>query len=225
MKIKLCAIFLFTLCCIICFPLKEAKAENYTSFQELTFEDEDVVLIEDWSKSFELQSMYRLNIKPKMFGWYISYTYKKKKFNFVSDTLYFVRNTGKKDIEHNFKYEESNEDMVQRKVKGSLEIEGSGSKKNKFKFGLEGKVEYTYEETNRKKQSQTDSIKVVVAPNSVLTIDVRGEGYLYQGVAEKFVFWIKSKKGAFEYVIITTEYYSINMETINATNQEEDGLA
>ena len=218
MKKKLLVAFLFALTLVFLSVSgnSTAYAESYTTYQEIHFDnDEEVTFIEFWSNS-TIDKMIKDYFKNKMFGWEVFYTERKKHFSYVSEILYSVKNTGRSNIIHTFKYEESNEETVKRKVKGSLELEGSYAKKSKFKFGLENELEYTYEQTSKTKQSTTDSIKVTVAPNSELVIDVRGEGYFYQGVAKKSAFFITVKKGAFEYIVITTEYYSINMWSLEA---------
>lgn len=221
MKNKLLSAFLFGLI-LVFFPSPlNTKAESYTTFQEINFDDDEITLMENWRSGFENAMLVHLPARHKMFGWDIYYEVKRKHFDYVAETLYYIENKGTKEVVHTYKYEGTEENTIQRSVKGSLELTGSGSK-DKFKFGLESELEYSYEETVKSKSSETDSIKVTVAPKSTLKIEVKGEGYIYQGVAQKFFFWILSKKGAFEYVIISTEYYSINIwENGNEENNGE----
>ena len=222
MKKKILVAFLFALMLMfVSFTHTNVKAESYDVFQELTFKDgNNRTLIEFWNEPY-----INLNLKKldrRMFGWSISYTNRRVPFTFISETLYSVRNTGTQNITHTFKYTESRESTIKRKTKGSLGVDGATTSKSKFKFGLDAKLEYTYESTISNKHSTTDQIKVVVAPNSELRIDMRGEGYFYQGFASDYFFFIPSHKGAFEYVLITTKYYSINMWTVEEAPVNEE---
>lgn len=202
--------FLLLLFMMIPLSSKKVKAETYRYFQTIDFENEQIVMMDEWT-SHEAGYFWLANFKRKMFGWNVFYSYRREPFTYVSDTLYHVKNNGLADLEHTFKYEESIEETIQKNVSGSLELSGSGTTKKKFKYGLEGQLEYEYEKTSKTKITQTDQIKVTVSPNSTLNIQVLGEGYFYQGIAEKYFLWMKVKKGGFEYVVITTEYYSINI--------------
>lgn len=213
MKKKILVAFLFALTLtLVGITGTNVKAESYDVFQELTFKDgENRTLIEFWNEPYIKQNLKKLG--NRMFGWIIYYTNRRVPFTFISETLYSVRNTGKESITHTFKYTESRESTIKRKTKGTLGVDSSYSK-GKFKFGLDAQLEYTYESTISNKHSTTDQIKVVIAPNSELRIDMRGEGYFYQGFASDYFFFIPTHRGAFEYVLITTKYYSINMWTV-----------
>lgn len=207
--------FLFALTSITVFlfssDLLYAKADDgYGTFQSMTFDTgEYVEYIKTWSND-KINNLINKNFKKKMFGWDVLYTYRGKHFNFIDETLYQVRNTSDEAITQTFKTKSTNEEVIKRKVKGSLEINGSGTVKS-FKFGLESQLEYSYEKNTTVTTLEENEIKLKIAPYSELKIDVRGEGYFYQGVARKTALWIPFKKGAFEYVVITTKYYSINM--------------
>ena len=211
--------FLFALTSLTVFifssDLLYARADDgYGTFQSMTFDnDEYVEFIKYWNND-KINTLINKNFKKKMFGWDVLYTYRGKHFCFIDETLYSVRNTSDEAITQTFKTKQTNEEVIKRKVKGSLEISGSATYKE-FKFGLENQLEYTYEKNTTVSTLEENEMKLKVAPNSELKIDVRGEGYFYQGVARKTAMWIPFKKGAFEYVVITTKYYSINMWGIN----------
>ena len=218
MKKKILVAFLFALTLVFVSLIStNIKAESYDTFQEITFKDgEHRTFIEFWNEPYIDLKIKRL--EKKMFGWSIEYTQRRVPFTFISETLYSVRNTGKEDITHTFKYTESRDMTISRKTKGSLGVDGDYKSNSKFKFGLDAKLEYTYESTISNKHSTTDQIKVIVAPNSELRIDIRGEGYFYQGVAKHTFFFIPNHKGAFEYILITTKYYSINMWSLEGNS-------
>ena len=200
---------------------KKTNAENYTTFENIKFEN-DVALLDSWS--YERKNAY-YNVlnkqKRKMFGWNKVYAYEKEPFDYVAETLYHVKNLGTEEITHTFMYSETYEETIQRNVTGSLEVdventseEKSKTNPSKIKFGLESELKFEYKQTNKTKTTQSDNVKIVIAPESELFIKVIGKGFLYSGLARKYFFWIVVKDGGFEYVIITTEYYSIDIEPI-----------
>ncbi len=199
---------------------KIASAEQYTHFENIDFENE-VILMDEWS--CERENAYLNMLKKKMmFGWDLYYAFHKEPFSYLGETMYHVKNAGSNEIVHTFTYSETYEKTVQRSVKGSLELELSDKNKtkkdkeeNEFKFGLENKLEFEYKQTDKTKTTESDQVKITVSPGTELFIKVMGKGYLYSGAARKFFFFIKTKEGAFEYVIITTEYYEIEMNPID----------
>ena len=218
MKKILIAMFLFLFILFVSTAPRIAYAEKYTTFEEIDFENDYVILLDSWDTNMETYYLSYLNNHP-MFGWDIYYTLRKEPFTFIAETLYHVKNLGSESIQHTFKYEESYEDTIQRSVKGDLKVTGSYSENSKkgtpeFKGGLEAKLEFEYKQSNKTKTTESDTVKITVAPNSELFIKVEGKGYLYQGVAKKFFFFVNTNKGGFEYAVITTEYYSIDIKEI-----------
>ena len=225
MKKILLSIFLLLLMTAFYICSKNAYAEKYTTFEEINFENDYVLLLDTWDINKENMYLDNLNKHP-MFGWDIYYTLRKEPFTYTAETLYHVKNLGSKEIQHTFKYEESYEETIQRSVKGDIKVSLSYSENSKkgtpeFKGGLESKLEFEYKQSLKTKSTESDTVKIVVAPDSELFIKVKGKGYLYQGVAKKFFFFIPTTKGGFEYVIITTEYYSIDMEPLNTLNIDD----
>jgi len=221
MKKIIISMFFILLILVCVFMPKSVEAETYTTYQEMVFDDSDVELIDNWS--YMTYNGYLAKLKKKGFGWSVYYATKKAKFSFVAETLYHVKNSGLEEITHTFKYEESYEETIQKSVKGSLETEVSYNKEkkkeSKFKFGLESNLDFSIESTEKTKTTETDTVKIIIAPNTELFIKVQGEGVLYQGTARRYFFWIKGKEGAFEYAIITTEYYSIDMNVIDESKE------
>lgn len=216
MKKILITMFLFLFILYLSFEKATIiEAEKYTTFEEIVFENDYVTLLDTWNEGDDEYYLGFLNKRP-MFGWDIYYTLRKEPFTYIAETLYHVKNQGKENIQHTFKYEESYEDTIQRSVKGDIKVTASYSENSKkgtpeFKGGLEEKLEFEYKQSRKTKTTEEDTVKIVVAPNSELFIKVKGKGYLYQGVAKKFFFFVNVSKGGFEYAVITTEYYSIDM--------------
>ena len=216
---KVIAIFLFTIiiCTSIIIPLKNVYGESYKYFQSMNFDGEDISLIDSWSTD-KLNQYKRFVSEPKFMGWDIYYLHKRQHFTFVSDTLYKITNTGTSEIVQTYKYVQSETTTIGKSSKGTISLSGSGTNsKSKFKLGLDSKLEIKYEESVKVSETETDQIKIVVAPNSYLTVTKEGEGYFCQGVAQNHFMWVKTQYGAFEYVIVTTEHYAIHLKTIRSS--------
>ena len=218
---KVIAMFLFGLfiCIVSIISTSSANADSYKYFQSMKFDDEKVDLIDNWSTTKLNSYKSRVN-KTRFMGWTICYLYRREHFDFVSETLYKISNTGSSDIVQTYKYVSQTTTTIEKSTKGTIGLSGNVSgttKKIKFGAGLDTKLEFKYDETVKTSESETDQIKITVAPNSYLEVTKEGEGYFYQGVAQNNIFWIKAHYGAFEYVIITTEHYAIHMKTIRSS--------
>lgn len=212
---KILILMLFLLCLLQTF-IVGVKAENYNSFEEVEFKNADVKFLDDWNEFDKDAAKKLVDYKKKKFiGWNKTFFHYKEEFEFIADTLYKVKNDGYKDITHSYKYVETFEETVMRSVSGNLEISTSVTKDKEFKFGLEGELEGEYKDTRKSSSTQTDNVKIDIAPGCTLIITIEGKGYVTQGYAKKFFFFIPVKEGGFEFVVITTQYYNIIMEKIN----------
>lgn len=211
MKKILYAMFFCVLLLFFFIP-KEVYAEDYSTYESMIFENKEVELLSQWSYYDNLSEKEYVNQKKvKMFGWNIHYRFKEEPFTFVAETIYRIENSGLDNIVHTFKYEETTEETIQKNVSGSLQLSGTKTTEKKFKFGLETELKFEYKDTLKTKSSESDSIKVTVAPGCTLEIKIKGEGKLTQGYARKYFCFINVKEGGFEYVVVTTEYYEISM--------------
>ena len=96
----------------------------------------------------------------------------------------------------------------QYSVSGSLGIKANGEDKG-FKFGLEEEIDSTMSTTVSGTVAESYSMKIKVDPGTKVSIQIKGEGKITNGVAKYYRFWRNVKKGGFEIFWITTEYYSI----------------
>ncbi len=216
---KVIAIFLLSIILGMALVLdtKNIYAESYKYFQSMNFDGEKVDLIDTWSTD-KLNSYKRYVSSPKFMGWDIHYLYRRQHFTFISDTLYKITNTGSSEIVQTYKYVQSETRAIEKSSKGTISLSGSvGGGKEKYKLGLDSKLEIKNEESIKISETETDQIKIVVAPYSYLTVTKEGEGYFYQGIAQNHFFWVKTQYGAFEYVIVTTEHYAIHLKGIRST--------
>ncbi len=97
---------------------------------------------------------------------------------------------------------------------GTLGLDVNASDKG-FKLGLEEKLKFSITTTVYKEIEEEFEIKVLVDTMTKLTVEVRGEGKVSNGVAKYYRFFKNVKKGGWEIFVVTTEYYSLTKELID----------
>jgi hypothetical protein len=96
----------------------------------------------------------------------------------------------------------------QYSASGTIELKGNGTVEG-FKLGLEETLDSKITTTVDSDMSETYSMKIYIDPGTKLTIAIKGEGKITNGVAKYYRFFKNVRKGGFEVFVITTEYYSI----------------
>ena len=207
-------IFIVSLMFLLCSVMvKGVEGSDYKTYQEITFEHKGAKLLSEYgNKDFE--KFYGKLDKKRFWGWRTYTAYKDEELSFIDDTLYVIINEGDTAIEETIKLSRDYSVKKQYSVSGSLGITGSGSEKG-FKLGLEEEIESTITTTVSGTIEETYTMKMLVDPGTKLSIQIKGEGKITNGVAKYYRFWRNVKKGGFEIFWITTEYYSIEKVRID----------
>ena len=183
----------------------KAKGSDYMSYAQLDFANSDNKLLVDYSEN-ELRR-YDDKINTKRFSGWNTYTFKRhQKVKYTSGIVFMYKNEGDTPSTYNFEYKEEVISKRSFNVTGSLDMSVKGDIK-KLKAGLDTKLKIDYSETSTKTTRSSWTTKTEVDPGTTLIISIKGEGYIDQGVAAKYFFWVRQKKGAFEIFNIATEYY------------------
>lgn len=183
----------------------KASGADYLSYTELRFENSDNKLLYEYSDE-ELEE-YDDKISSKKFsGWDAYYIKKHQKVYYTAGIKFMYKNEGTTASTYKFEFKEEVINKRSFSVSGSIEVNVKGEIK-KFKGGLDTKLKIDYSSTSTKTTRTTWSTNTQVDPNTTLKISIKGEGYIDQGVASKYFFWVRTKKGAFEIFNVATEYY------------------
>ena len=183
----------------------KASGADYLSYTELRFENSDNKLLYEYSDE-ELEE-YDDKISSKKFsGWNAYYIKKHQKVYYTAGIKFMYKNEGTTASTYKFEFKEEVINKRSFSVSGSIEVNVKGEIK-KFKGGLDTKLKIDYSSTSTKTTRTTWSTNTQVDPNTTLKISIKGEGYIDQGVASKYFFWVRTKKGAFEIFNVATEYY------------------
>lgn len=204
-KIIFITIMLFMVTISVCVNNAKASGADYMSYTELTFDNPKNKLLVDY-QDFELERFDDKISSKKFNGWNTYYFKKHQKVNYTAGIKFMYKNEGSTAATYKFEFKEEVISKRSLNVTGSLDISVKGEIK-KFKGGLDQKLKIDYSQSSTKTTRTTWSTNTQVDPNTTLIISIKGEGYIDQGVASKYFFWVRTKKGAFEIFNIATEYY------------------
>ena len=194
-------LLLFTLL-LFCLQNNVSAENSYTAFQEITLERGK--MLADFTEE-EYDKYYEKVNKRCFWGWRTYYVNENIKAKYISETIFSYYNNGTSSITYTYNLTKSETAKLSISGTGSISYSLNGTKKT-FKNGLSAalKLEADYSKTSQ--TSEASSFKLVIEPNTVANLRIVGEGKLSNGVASKYIFWIRNSIGGFEYFIVTTEY-------------------
>jgi len=198
--------------CILCLMVSvlhitSIHAEDYTNYQEIIFEDEDVILLKSFSAE-DFKGYYKHVKKRKMFGWRIYVAHKNEPLDFIAETRLKIYNGGMTPISYNINLKSEEEIRHQITATGEIKIKGSGSNK-KFKGSVDASIKASITTTESKTNEESYEFKIEVDPLTYVSIITRGTGEINNGVGAYYFFWIRTKKGGWETFTVLTQYYEI----------------
>lgn len=201
--------------CIICIilfgllvlNLSSLAADEYTNYQEIIFENQDVLLLKEFSDK-DYENFYKKTFKRRMFGWRIYAVNKNESVDFIAETKIKIFNSGSTPIKYNINLETKEETKQQITATGSIQIKGSGAHK-KFKGSVDASIKASISTSKTTTNKETFEFSIQVDPLTYVSILTRGSGEINNGVGVKYFLWAKSKKGGWETFTVQTEYYEI----------------
>lgn len=188
------------------------NAEDYSNYQEIVFEDEDAYLLKNYSSS-NYKSAYKKISGRKFMGWKVYVVNKNEPLEFVSETKLKIYNNGFTPIKHNIKLETKEETKHQLQSSGSVKLSVDGKVKE-FKGGVDQEIKSSISYSKTTTSTESYEFQIVIDPKTYVKIITRGTGEVSNGVAQSYVFWIKTIKGGWEIFTVQTEYYEIIKERI-----------
>lgn len=209
-KMIFLTIAIFMLTVILGTNTAYASGGDYMSYPEIKFEEGGYKLLVEYDDE-ELDDYYDKVNSPRFMGWNTYSFTKHQKVYYEAGTIFMYKNEGTSASTYNFEFHEEQISKRSFSVTGSLEVSLKGDIK-KLKAGLDTKLKIDYSDSSTKTTRTNWSTKTSVDPNTILKITIKGEGYIDQGVAMSYSFWIRRKKGAYEIFNVATEYY--NMEKV-----------
>ncbi len=182
-------------------------ADDYLTYQDITFEHSGAKLLEKYSNS-DYEKYYSKMKKRRFWGWRTFIAYENEKTYFVKETLYVIENHGETAIVETFSFKSKEQVKKQYGSTGTIALNGKGEEAG-FKLGLEEELNYSITGTKTTSIEEEFEIKVYVDPMTKLTVIIQGEGKVSNGVAKYYRFYKNVRKGGWEIFVVTTEYYSL----------------
>jgi len=188
-------------------------AEDYLTYQDITFEHSGAKMLEKY-KTSDYDKYYKKMKKRRFWGWRTFIAYENEKTYFVKETLYVIENHGETAIIETFSFKAKEQVKKQYGSTGTIGLNAKGEEYG-FKLGLEEELNYSITGTKTTSTEEEFEIKVYIDPMTKLTVQIQGEGKVSNGVAKYFRFYKNVRKGGWEIFVVTTEYYSLAKVKLN----------
>lgn len=209
-KIYLC-IFLIFILLGICQGKVEASTTGYSEYKEIKFPDKYMKLLIEMDKGE--QNSYLKKIKRKFIGWQFKIINYPIVGTFVGNTIFSRYNNTEQIID--FNYSSSIVKTTESSVKTIGTISASGSAKGKSISGsLEGQIRKEIGEVRTDKITEETEFMVKIMPGRKVSLIIKGNVRVSNGVAKYFLCGICFKKGAWELVDLVSDYYELCEEII-----------
>ncbi|MGD9964277.1 MAG: hypothetical protein AB7E16_04260 [Candidatus Izemoplasmatales bacterium] len=192
--------------------LVTVRAEEYQNYQEIVFENEDAVLLKEYSDS-DYKNYYKKLKKKKFFGWKIHVVNENEEVEFISETKLKIYNNGYSTIKQDISLETKEETSYQISASGGIKLEVKGDVK-KFKGKVDADIKASISYAKLTTTKETYDFEIIVDPKTYVKIITRGTGEVNNGVGKYYFFWINTKSGGWETFTVKTEYYEIIKERI-----------
>jgi len=203
----------FFVLCFMMFYIIQREVHAETAYQ--TFESIEVPkgkLLQDFTKE-DYESYYQEVDKRKFMGWQVHQVHKNIKVTYVSETLFSYYNNGFTAIDYKYKLDRKVNSKLGVSATGSIGIKNATDGKG-FKNNLDGSLKLSVDYTLSKEDKESFDISLKVDPGTQVDLYVYGEGKISNGVAARYVFWIRADRGGYEVFLVTTQYQRLEKKRI-----------
>lgn len=183
---------------------------SYHSFESLTINEGK--LLEDFTSS-EYNTYYKKVNKRKFSGWRVHKVHQNVKVTYVTETLFSYYNDGYTAINYTFKLDRKSTTKVSLSATGSIGIK-IGKDGKGFKNNLDGSLKLSAEYTQTTEDKESYEMKFQVDPGTQVDLYIYGEGKITNGVAARYLFWMRLDRGGFEVFMVTTQYQRLEKKRI-----------
>ncbi len=180
----------------------KAKDGDYTSFSEVNLVSGKLLAnftdaeIDEYDKKLD---------KKRFIGWNTNVVNKNVTATFISETLFSFYNDGATPIEYELQTVTNTTTKTSISCTGTIDYSLKGDVK-KFKNGLDVQLKMDGSYTKTVDIKQTEKFKLNIDVGTMVVIYLTGTGKVTNGAARRYLFWIVTEKGGFEYFTITNLY-------------------
>jgi hypothetical protein len=180
-----------------------------------TYEDIELVtgkLLENFTEQ-EYQHYYE-KVNPRMFmGWRVHKVCDHVKATYVTETLFSYYNDGFTPIEYKYTLSRKETSKLGLSATGSISL--STTKGDKlFKNNLDTSLKLSADYQITTEDKETYEVKLEVDPGTQVNLYTYGEGKLTNGVAARYVLFVRMERGGFEVFLVTTQYQRLEKKRI-----------
>lgn len=188
-----------------------ASETGYSEYKKINFDDETMELLIDINK--DEYEMYLKKVKKTFAGWRFKIIHYPVVGSFIGETIFSRYNNTTQVIDFNYTSSTVKSSESSRKSIGS--IGASGSAKGKSISGsLEGQIRTEIGEVKSNKITEETEFSVKIKPGRKVSLIIKGDVRVSNGVAKYYLFGICFKKGAWEIVDLVSDYYELCEEII-----------
>ncbi len=207
---------LFCFCCMLCslnmLIVNASEVPGHPEFQEIIIpRNSKGKLINDMD-AVTLENAY-VEIKRKFWGWSVNVIVKNQIVEYIGETVFAKRNNTSQTLKYTYLVE--SEESFTGSIAVSSSIGGEvGGKIEGISLSLDKTIRGEIGGKIYKAKSESTEILITIPPRRKLTVSLRGEARLNNGVSKFYVFGMTFKKGSWEYIDVINEYYDYYEEII-----------
>ena len=184
----------------------------HADFTRITFQPGSTAsLIEDMSKE-RINQAYD-SVKRKGFGWQHYTIYKDVPLRYEGNVVFSKANRTSRELSFQYTYEVENTAETSVSVSGDISLTLSGKIKQ-INGSLNGKIRKEIGEKTRIVIDEQIRTTFLIPAYTKLTVQLKGEARLNNGVAKYYFLGMRFKKGTWEIIDKVTEYYDYYEETV-----------
>ncbi len=183
---------------------------NYQAFESL--EISSGKLLSDYTSS-EYTTYYKKVDKRKFMGWRTYQVHEDIECSYITETLFSYYNDGYSAIKYDYSLDRKSSSKLSLSASGSIGIKYSSTKPT-FKNNLDGSIKLSADYTITEDVKESYTVKLDVDPGTQVDLYIYGEGIITNGVAARYVFWIKVNRGGYEAFVVTTQYQRLEKKRI-----------
>lgn len=207
-------LFLFLCFIMIGFTQSEVYAKyntGHSGFEEIDFLDDSAILLVNINEQMKYD--YMSKISRGFIGWKVKTMLHSASAEYIGKTIFSRYNNTDQTIDFNYSSSIKNTEETSVVTEGSLT--GSISGKGKaISGGLEAEIRKKIGNISTITITEESSFKVQIKPGRKVSLIVKGDAKVSNGVAKYYFLGICFKKGSWEIIDVMSEYYELHEEII-----------
>ena len=205
-RLILFALFL----CLLITPKVTHASSHYQSYESLTVYQGK--LLENFNEADYKDNYSKVN-KRKFMGWRVHHMHKNIKVSYISDTLFSYYNDGTTAINYKYKLDRKTNTKFNISATGTIGIKMQKMEKT-FKNNLDASLKLSAEYQIQSEEKESFEVSLKVDPGTQVDLYIYGEGKITNGVAARYIFWMRADRGGYEVFLITTQYHRLEKKRI-----------